>query len=81
MKNSLHSEKIFIDYVHVVTKFFMLNDKDIPKICKNQGKKIHNPYLDKSYHNSITSHDLDEVIFTFSNHFLNTTEKSLLSKD
>ena len=35
MKNSLHSEKIFIDYVHVVTKFFMLNDKDIPKICKN----------------------------------------------
>ena len=64
----------------VVTKFLVLNDKNISKICKNQDKKLHNLYLNKSYHNSVTSHDPDKVVFNFSNHVLNTTEKSLLSK-
>ena len=44
----------------------------------NQGKKLHNLYLNNSRHNSVTSHDPDKVIFNFSNHVLNTTEKSLL---
>ena len=70
----------FIDYVHVVTKFLVSNDKNIYKIRKNQGKKLHNLFLNNSYHNSITSHDPDKVIFNFSDHVLNTTEKSLLSK-
>ena len=70
----------FIDYVHVVTKFLVSNDKNIYKIRKHQGKKLHNLFLNNSYHNSITSHDPDKVIFNFSDHVLNTTEKSLLSK-
>ena len=71
MKNDLYSEMSFIDYVH---------DKNIYKICKNQGKKLHNLFLNNSYHNSVTSHNPDKVIFNFSSHVLNTTEKSLLSK-
>ena len=80
MKNSLHNEMSFIDYVHVVTKFLLLNDKNISKIRKNQAKKFRNLYLNNSYHNSVTSHDPDKVIFNFSDRVLNTTEKSLLSK-
>ena len=70
-KNSLHS---FIDYLHVGTKFLVLSDKNIFKIYKNQGKKLHNLYLDNSYHNSVTPRDPDKVIFNFSDHVLNTTE-------
>ena len=81
MKNNLYSEMSFIDYVHVITKFLVSNDKNIYKIRKSQGKKLHNLFLSNSYHhNSETSHNPDKVIFNFSSHFLNTTEKSLLSK-
>ena len=58
----------------------MLNNKNISKTCKNQSKKLHNLWLNNSYHNYATSHDPDKVIFNFSDHVLNTTEKSLLSK-
>ena len=70
----------FTDYVHIITKILVSNDKNIYKICKNQGKKLHNLFLNNSYHNSVTSHNPDKVIFNFSSHVLNTTEKSLLSK-
>ena len=70
----------FIDYVHVITKFLVPNDKNIYKIHENQGKKLHSLFLNNSYHNSVISHNPDEVIFNFSSHVLNTTEKSLLSK-
>ena len=80
MKNDLYSEMSFIDYVHIITKFLVSNDKNIYKIHKNQGKKLHNLFLNNSYHNSVTSHNPDKVIFNFSSHVLNTTEKSLLSK-
>ena len=70
----------FIDYAHVVTKFLVSNDKNSYKIRKKQGKKLHNLFLNNSFHNSITSQDPDKVIFNFSSHVLNTTEKSLLSK-
>ena len=40
MKNSLHNEMSFIDYVHFVIKVSVLNDKNISKIRKNQGKKL-----------------------------------------
>ena len=36
--------------------------------------------MNNTDHNSVTSHDPDKVIFNFSDHVLNTTEKSLLSK-
>ena len=39
MKNNLHNKMSFIDYMHVVTKFLVLNDINISKIRKNQGKK------------------------------------------
>ena len=55
------------------------NDKNIYKIHKNQGKKLHNLFLNNSYHNSVTSHNPEKVIFNFSSHVLNTTEKSLLN--
>ena len=37
MKNSLQSAVSFVDYVHVVTTFLVLNDKNISKICKKPG--------------------------------------------
>ena len=76
MKNNLYNEMGFIDYLHVITKLLMSNDKNIYKIRKNQGKRLHNLFLNNSYHNSVTSHDPDKVIFNFSGHVLNTTEKS-----
>ena len=66
----------FIDYVHLITKFLVSNDKNIYKIHKNQGKELHNLFLNNSCHNSVTSHNPDKVIFNFSSHVLNTTEKS-----
>ena len=66
--------------MHVITKFLVSNDKNIYKIHKNQGKKLHNLFLNNSYHNLVTSHYPDKVIFNFLGHVLNTTEKSLLSK-
>ena len=80
MKKNLFNETSFKDYVHVITKFLVSNDKNIYKIRKNQGKKLHNLFLNNSYHNSATSHDPDKVIFNFSGHVLNTTENSRLSK-
>ena len=70
----------FIDYAHVNTKFLVSDDKNIYKICKSQGKKLDNLFLNNSYHNSVISHDPDQVIFNFLGHVLNTTEKSLLSE-
>ena len=70
----------FIDYVHVFTKFLVSNDKNMSKTRKNQGQKLHNFFMKNSYHNSTTSHDPDKVIFNFSGHVLNATEKSFLSK-
>ena len=37
MKNSLQSAVSFMDYVHVVATFLVLNDKNISKICKKPG--------------------------------------------
>ena len=79
-KISVHNQTCFIAYVHVVTKFLELNDKNICQIRMNQSKKLHNLYLNNSYHNSGISHHPDKMVFNFSDHVLNTTEKSLLSK-
>ena len=76
IKNNLHNKISFIDYVHVITKFLVSNDKNISKICQNQGKKLHNLFFKNSHHNSATSQDPDKVIFNFSGYVLNTTEKS-----
>ena len=50
IKNNLYNEMSFIDYVHVISKFWVPNDKNIYKIRENQGKKLHNLFLNNSYH-------------------------------
>ena len=45
MKNDLHNGMCFVDYVEVVTKFPVLNHKNISKIRKKQGKKPLNLFL------------------------------------
>ena len=80
MKNNSYKEMSFIDYVHDITKFSVSNDKNFYKIRKNQGKKVHNLFRNNSNLNSVASHDPDKVIFHFSGHVLNTTEKSFLGK-
>ena len=78
IKSNLYNK---MSFVHVTTKFVVSNDKSIYKIRKKKGKKFHNLFLNNSYHNSVTSHNLDKVIFNISSHVLSTTEKSLLSKE
>ena len=51
IKDVLHHEMLFIDFVHVTTIFLVSNDKAISKIQKTRVKKLH-----KSY-------DADKVIF------------------
>ena len=80
MKDVLHREMCFIDFVHVTTIFLVSKDKAISKIQKTHGKKLHNLFLNNYYDNSITSYDVDQVIFNFSSHVLTNHEKSLLSK-
>ena len=66
--------------MQVITQFLGLSYQKIYKILKNLGKKLDNLYLDNSYHNSVTFHNPDRVIFNSSDHVLNTTEKYLPSK-
>ena len=66
MKNNLHNEMSLIVYVHVIAKVFVANNKNICKIRKNQGKKLHNLFLNNSYHNSVTTNDPNKVIFNYS---------------
>ena len=80
MKKSLHNELSFKDYVQVITRFLVSNYMNISKVCKNQGKRLYNLFLKNCYHNSVTFHDPDKVIFNFLCHVFNSTEKSLLSK-
>ena len=75
MKNNVYREMGFTDYVIVITKFLVSNDNS-----KNQGKKLHNVFLNNSYRNSVTSLGPDKVIFNFQGHVPITTEKSLLLK-
>ena len=45
MKNNLHNEMSFIDYVYAITKLLVSNDKNICKFHINQGTKLHNLFL------------------------------------
>ena len=80
IKDVLHHEMCFIDFVHVTTIFLVSNDKAISKIQKTHVKKLHNLFLNKYYDNSVTSHDPDKIIFNFSSHALTDHEKLLLNK-
>ena len=65
MKNHLHTETSFIDYVYVITKLLVSNDTNISNIRINQGRRLHKLFLHNSYHISVTFHDPDKVIFNF----------------
>ena len=80
MKDALHHEMCFIDFVHVITIFLVSNDKAMSKIPKTHGKKLHNLFLNSYYDNSVTLRHADKVIFSFSSHVLTDHEKSLLSE-
>ena len=63
----------FIDYVYVITKFLVSNDKNIYKIRKNQGKKLHNLFVNNSYHNlTIQKHHIEKF-----RNYLNRQHKSI----
>ena len=49
----------------LLRNFLVSNDKNIYKIRKTQGKKLHNLFLNNSYHNPATSLNPDKVIFNF----------------
>ena len=65
MKNHLHTETSFIDYVYVITKLLVSNDTNISNIRINQGTRLHKLFWHNSYHISVTFHDPDKVIFNF----------------
>ena len=80
MKDVLHHEMCFIDFVRVTTIFLVYNDKEISEIQKTHGNKPHNLLFNNNYDNSVASHDADKVMIIFSGHVLTDHEKSLLSK-
>ena len=80
MKNNLHNKMSFIGYVHVIVNVLVFNERNISKIYKDPVKKLHDPFLKNSYHNSVTPHDPDKVIFNFSGHTLIVAQKCLLRK-
>ena len=74
MKDVLYDEMCFIKFVHVTTIFLVSNDTVISKIQKTHGKQLHNFFLNNHYDNSVTSHDIDKVIFNFSSRVLTDHE-------
>ena len=65
MKNHLHTETSFIDYMYVITKLLVSNDTNISNIRINQGTRLHKLFWHNSYRISVTFHDPDKVIFNF----------------
>lgn len=65
-----------IDFIHVSTKFLVLNDRKIRRSRLVQEKKLFN----LGYKTANESNDPEKVIFNFSNRQLNKNEKSLLAK-
>ena len=63
MKDVLHREMCFIDFVHVTTIFLVSNDKAISKIQQNRDKKLHNLFFNNYYDNFVTSLLIFQVMF------------------
>ena len=68
LKDSLRYELNFIDLIHIMAVFLASNNKIISKIRKAQNKKLSNLCFSNSYFESVTSHDLDKVLFNFSSY-------------
>ena len=66
-----------IDFIHVSTKFLILNDRKIRRSRLVQEKKLFN----LGYRIANESNNPEKVVFNFSNRQLNKNEKSLLAKE
>ena len=69
------------DFVNITTVFFTnINNKNILKVQKVEGKKTNKLCSNNSYCESVTSHDPEEVLFNFCSHSLTGHEKTSLSR-
>ena len=77
MRNELSLKLSFIDLNHVCNLFLIGNDKAILKHKQIQNKKLNNLQVTTlEYY----SHDLDKVIYNFSDYKLTESQKSVLRK-
>ena len=75
LKVSLQNELNLIDFAHVSTLFFGINDKILKSKSSVQQKKFY-----KLLQESKTENDPEKVIFNFSKYVLSDIEKKLLAK-
>ena len=76
LKVSLQNELNLIDFAHVSTLFFGINDKILKSKISVQQKKFYKLQQENKIEN-----DPEKVIFNFSKYVLFDTEKKLLAKD
>ena len=75
LKSSLQNELNLIDFTHVSTLFFGINDKILKSKSLVQQKKFY-----KLIHENKMENDPEKVIFNFSKYELSDAEKKLLAK-
>ena len=75
LKVSLQNELNLIDFAHISTLFFGINDKILKSKSSVQQKKFY-----KLLQESKTENDPEKVIFNFSKYVLSDIEKKLLAK-
>ena len=76
LKASLQNELNLIDFAHVSTLFFVINDKILKSKSLFQQKKFY-----KLVHENKMEGDPEKVIFNFLKYELSDAEKKLLAKD
>ena len=75
LKASLQNELNLIDFAHVSTLFFGINDKILKSKCLVQQKKFY-----KLVHENKMKNDPEKVSFNFSKYELSDAEKKVLAK-
>ena len=75
LKSSLQNELNLIDFAHVSTLFFGINDKILKSKSLVQQKKFY-----KLIHENKMENDPEKVIFNFSKYELSDADKKLLAK-
>ena len=77
----LSAKKNYTDYINICVTFLISTEKNTSQVENTQSKKLCNLLLESIVNISKTTHDPDEVIFSFSSYALNSHEKSLLCKE
>ena len=82
IKQKLQYHMSPIDFMHVSSLFLVSIDKAIRKNDKIHSRKLHT-LIPNIHEKKIidVSHDLNKVIYNFSNYYLTDSDKSLLIKD